>query len=216
MFEFLYTILLLRALVFMFSKDATTPKGFSYVMLGIAILMGLLILGTLTTLFNALQAGDSPETSEIWAALAGSIVLSIVAYVLYQAYLILSKTAPDKFETIQEFQVFQAILRGFNIVFAIVMIFAIINVIMMFVFLVGIFIYLALVIGTIGLILLNKGFKFDDFIYVPNQFFKAEEAYFKWVGIDVGIVILFCSLIIFLVPTVLAIWVIMKKQKLLQ
>lgn len=216
MFEILYTILFLRALVFMFSKEATTPKGFGYVMLGIATLMGLMVLGALMAIFDNLKGGSNGiDYTELIKAGIGAIVLGGVAYLQYQAYLILSKTAPQKFEIEQEFQIFQAITRAFNMVFAIVMVFVVINVIMLFVFLIGLFIFLIIVVGTLGLALLSKDMKFNSFVYIPSEFFKAEEAYFKWVGVDAAIIILICGVVIFLIPTALAVWVVIRKQKLL-
>jgi hypothetical protein len=212
MLEFLSTILFIRAFSFLFSKKSADNQGFSYVLAFIAGMMALGILSILISLWE-----DSQKSSDEWLSLVvGIAFLAFIAYGTWQASTILRKANPLKYNELQEFQIYQSIARSFNIMFGVVMVFTAINAVMLFLFLIGIMLFMVIVLVTLGTVLLSKDFKFDDFIGVPNAFFKAEKDYFAWVGIDTELIILICAVVIFIIPAILGWWVVIRQKVLLE
>jgi hypothetical protein len=218
MLEFLSTILFIRTFTFLFSKKSADNQGFSYVLGFISGMMALGILGIGVGLWEDFQANRLATKSfeEGLIAVGGATFLGFIAYGAWQASIILRKANPLKYNELQEFQIYQSIARSFNILFGVVMVFTAINAVMLFLLLIGVVIFMVFVLATLGTILLNKDFKFNDFISVPNAFFEAEKDYFAWVGIDTEWVILICAVVIFIIPAILAWWVVIRQKVLLE
>jgi hypothetical protein len=218
MLEFLSTILFIRAFTFLFSKKSADSQGFSYVLGFIAGMMAFGVLGIGISLWEDFQGnrGGAKSFEEWLSGLTGMAFLGFIAYGSWQASIILRKANPLKYNELQEFQIYQSIARSFNIMFGVVMVFTAINAIMLFLLFIGVMIFIVMVLATLGTILLSKDVKFNDFISLPNAFFKAEKEYFAWVGIDAEWVILICAVVIFIIPAILAWWVVIRQKILLE
>ncbi|MCU0443611.1 MAG: hypothetical protein MUE85_01740 [Microscillaceae bacterium] len=217
MLEFLSTILFIRTFTFLFSTKSADNQGFSYVLAFIAGMMALGIMGVGFDLWNDFQGNRlANRTFDQWLNTIGIAgFLAFISYGTWQASMILPKANPLRYNELQEFQIYQSIARSFNIMFGVVMVFVAINAVMMFLLLIGVVIFLVIVLATLGLVLLNKDFKFDAFVSVPSAFFKAEKDYFAWVGIDVAWIVLICGIVIFIIPAILGWWVVIRQKVLL-
>jgi hypothetical protein len=177
----------------------------------------LFVLGihyALLAVFLAHQLIDEFRSGQTNIVVAPFILLTLFAGVYIYAFTIVKKSKIEG----HIYSTLTGTMRVFAIIFAVIvglgLTFLLVNLLMGFAWVIGAFMFLGGVILTFGILLADPAYTFESFVDYPKAFFTWQYYTFKDWGVTSPQIIRFVFFSLFLIPTTLAVLIIIFQKKL--
>jgi hypothetical protein len=159
---------------------------------------------------------NTGESRHLISSLSTIIVLLLLAFVHFKAFSAV-KSMDEVWVRSSSWSILPNILStAFLVLFVFVCLFVVVNSLALVVFLLGCILYIFLIIATLGMVFTKEWFGFKYFTHYATSFWKMEHSGLSYLlpdGHDQTLaIILTISLVVFIIPTLLAVFVLAFKH----